>query len=109
MGQPRWWREYFSTRTSRHFGKGDGFSHLSKLVPDPDELVWFIAEDFVEPEFSAWEATPRDIQAVLGECYSFEYYLIQQQFRWLLCENHHDVLIAVGKEMEERLNNYQGA
>jgi hypothetical protein len=99
----------FFHKDEQAFWERRWFLSPRKLVPDPDELVWFIAEDFVEPEFSAWEATPRDIQAVLGECYSFEYYLIQQQFRWLLCENHHDVLIAVGKEMEERLNNYQGA
>ena len=101
-GNPRWWWEHFPSSTSRHFPKGDGCSQLVKLLPNPDEPVWFVAEDFVSPEFSVWEASPRDIQAILGECYAFEYYLIQKQFQWLLCENHHDVLIAVGKEVEHR-------
>jgi hypothetical protein len=65
--------------------------------------VWFIAEDHVAPEYSVWEASVQDIQAVVGECSAFEFYVIQQQFRWLICENHHNVVVAVGAEVEGRL------
>ena len=78
-------------------------------MPDPDERVWFIAEDFAPPEYSVWEASVRDIQAVVAECYGFEFYVIQQQFRWLLCENHHNAVIAVGAEVEDRLRAYNAA
>lgn len=105
-GHPYWWWEHFPTSTSVHFVDGDGWRHLIELVPDSNERVWFIAEDFVPPEYSVWEASICDIQAVVGECYPFEYYVIQQQFRWLVCENHHDVVIAVGAEVEDRLRTY---
>ena len=109
QGQPRWWWEHFPTSTGVHFTDGDGWRHLTELVPDADERVWFIAEDFVAPEYSVWEASVRDIQAVIAECYGFEFYVIQQQFRWLVCENHHDVVVAVGAEVEDRLREYDAA
>ena len=105
-GRPRWWWEHFPSSTGVHFIKGDGGQHLAELVPDADERVWFIAEDFVAPEYSVWEASTRDIQAVIGECYGFEFYVIQQQLRWLVCKNHHAVVVAVGSEVEDRLREY---
>jgi len=108
-GHPRWWWEHFPASTGVHFTDGLGWRHLSELVPNPDERVWFIAEDFAPPEYSVWEASVRDIQAVVAECYGFEFYVIQQQFRWLLCENHHNAVIAVGAEVEDRLRAYNAA
>jgi hypothetical protein len=108
-GQPRWWWEHFPTSTGVHFAKGDGWQYFTKIVPDAEERVWLIAEDFVAPDYSVWEASARDIQAVIGECYGFEFYVIQQQFQWLLCENHHDVVVAVGSEVEENLHRYEAA
>ncbi len=108
-GQPRWWWEHFSTSTGVYFTNGDGWRHFTEIVPDADERVWFIAEDFVAPEYSVWEASVRDVQAVIGKCYGFEFYVIQQQLHWLLCENHHDVVVAVGRVVEERLRKYESA
>src|SRR5690242_17275867 len=72
-GNPRWWWEHFPKSTSVHFTAGDGWKRLADLVPDPDERVWFIAEDFVAPEYSVWEASVRNIQSVIGECSPFEF------------------------------------
>jgi hypothetical protein len=108
-GWPRWWWEHFPRSTGVHFTEGDGWQLLIDLVPDADELVWFIAEDHVSPEYSVWEASVRDIQSVLGECYNFEFYVIQKQHCWLVCENHHNVVVAVGSEVERRLREYGNA
>lgn len=105
-GQPRWWWEHFPFSTAVHFPEGNGWRYLNNLVPNPDERVWFIAEDFVTPGYSVWEASVRDVHSIIGECYGFEFYLIQQEFHWLVCENHHDVIVAVGREVEERLRAY---
>lgn len=104
--RPRRWWEHFPAATSLQFVNGDGWLLLAELTPDPDERVWFIAEDHPWPEYSVWEGSVRDVQRIIGECFGFEYYLVQQQHRWLLCENHHDYLIAVGHEVEERLWMY---
>jgi hypothetical protein len=108
-GNPRWWWEYFPASTGVHFASGDGWRHLVSLVPDSNERVWFIAEDFVSPEYSVWEGDTCDIQAVIGECSDFEYYIVQNQFRWLLCQNHHDVVVAVGQDVEDKLRQYEVA
>jgi hypothetical protein len=65
-----------------------------------------VAEDFVAPEYSVWEASVRDIQVLIGECYGFEFYAVQQQFHWLICQNHHNVMVAVGRKIEERLREH---
>jgi hypothetical protein len=108
-GQPRWWWEHFRACMRIDFSSRDGWKHLSEFVPDPDERVWFIAEDIAPTEYSVWEATTRDVQDVIGECSGFEFYLVQHQFRWLLCENHHNVVIGVGREVEDRLRHYGAA
>jgi hypothetical protein len=76
------------------------------LVPDASEHVWFIVEDDSLPFYPVYDAIPRAISAVIGECYGFEYYIVQRDLEWLLCENHHNRMIGVGKNVEERFRRY---
>jgi uncharacterized protein DUF6756 len=99
----RWWWEHFSPPVgAARFPDGKGFTHIAALVPDALEKVWFVAEDDQLPYFPVYDVTPSAAQAVIGECYGFEYYLIAKDLTWLLCENHHDTMIAVGR-VRERL------
>jgi hypothetical protein len=103
----RWWWEAFrETGTSRQFIDGDGWKHIPGILPNPNEVVWFIAEESQSPNYPVFETTPRLASQIIGECYGFEYYLIAKDFSWLLCENHHDYLIAVGAAVERRLVTY---
>ena len=100
----RWWWEHFVEPTSSlRPADGKGFTRISLLVPDPQEKVWFVAEDDELPFYPVYDATPRAAQAVIGECYGFEYYLIAKDLTWLLCENHHDTLIGLGEEVRRRI------
>jgi hypothetical protein len=93
----RWWWEHFTMpRTSVHFSDGLGFKRISRLVPNVDERVWFVAEDDQLPYFPVYESTPSIIQSLIGECYGFEYYLIAKDFSWLLCETHHNTVVGLG-------------
>ncbi len=40
---------------------------------------------------------------LLQEMRGFEYYVVSKKFQWLLSENHHDTLTAVGQLMVEKL------
>ena len=60
-------------------------------------------EDDQLPFYPVYDSTPQAAQAVIGECYAFEYYLIAKDLSWLLCENHHDTLIGVGDEVRRRM------
>jgi hypothetical protein len=93
----RWWWEHFKVPVATaRFSDGKGFTRIWALVPDAQEKVWFVAEDDQLPHFPVYDATPSTAQEVIGECYGFEYYLIAKDLSWLLCENHHDTLIATG-------------
>jgi hypothetical protein len=103
-GDRRWWWEDFrEIGTSRSFQKSDGWRFLPRIAPDPKELVWFIAEDDQLPQYPVFETTPETASALVGECYGFEYYLVAKNLRWLICENHHNVVYAVGEQVEQRL------
>jgi hypothetical protein len=100
-----WWERFASQATSAHVADGKGFTRISAIVPAVDEKVWFVAEDGELPYFPVYETTPAIAQQVIGECYAFEYYIIAKDLSWLLCENHHDSLIAVGA-VRDRLIEY---
>jgi hypothetical protein len=98
----RWWWTHFSLPASTvEFADGKGFSRIPRLVPDANQKVWFVAEDDQLPFYPVYEATPAAAEQVIGECYAFEYYLISKDLGWLLCENHHDVMFAIGEEVEK--------
>ena len=108
-GDRRWWWEDFRfPSTSVRFTDQKGFERLEKIVPNKKEKVWFIVEEDQLPFNPVYEATPESVQAVVGECYGFEYYLVAKDMSWLVCETHHDDLIAIGTEVEERLRQHDG-
>ena len=97
----RWWWEHFTLPASTiRFEDGRAFTRLSALVPDAESKVWFVAEDADLAFFPVFDATPAAAQQVIGECYFFEYYLISKDLSWLLCENHHDTMFAVGTAVQ---------
>jgi hypothetical protein len=103
-GDRRWWWEDFrQAGKSVSFDDGQGWRRVPQITPASDELIWFIAEDGSLPHYPVFETTPKIASLVIGECYGFEYYLIAQDLSWLLCENHHNVLCAVGALVEARL------
>ena len=73
----------------------DGYRHLPQLAPDSRSDCWLITglEDAEKPVF---ECTPASASAVLAECPAFEYALVDRALKWMVIENHHEVLIAAG-------------
>jgi len=72
-----------------------------------NEPVWFVAEASGEKQignFWLYETTIEPLCAVLAECPHFEYYVVGKKMDWLICENHHGVLMANGDEMATRLS-----
>lgn len=102
----RWWWEHLpSSAVYRDVEGDDGFRRLLEVVPQPDESVLFVVEDCDEPFFPFLEATPRAAQAIVAESLAFEYYLIHPSFTWLVGENHHSRVFAVGSPVAERLSD----
>ena len=99
----RWWWEAFQDvpTAQTHFPDGTGWRHLNRIVPPKSGLVWFVVES--DPAFVLCEATVEAVQSVIGECWAFEYYVVSRSLDWLVCENHSDVVIAIGEAVAERL------
>jgi hypothetical protein len=103
-GDRRWWWEAFrDPGFSVAFEAGDGWRAIPHVCPAPNELVWFIAEDDQLPHYPVFETTPQTASEVIGQCYAFEYYVIAKDLSWLLCENHHNLMCAIGPAIEKRL------
>lgn len=98
-----WWEDFKFPSVTSHFTDGRGFQQLALIVPDPTEKVWFIAEEDSLASYPLYEADTLTIQLVIGECYAFEYYVVDKDFRWLVCENHHNVILGIGDEVKKRI------
>lgn len=46
-----------------------------------------------------YDCNPNVIKQIIGECFGFEYYIIDKKKEWLLCKNHHNRLIGIGKKI----------
>ena len=105
-GDRRWWWEDFKKLgASISIADGNGWRLIPKITPNPDEPVWFIAEDDQLEHYPVFETSPRIASQILGECYAFEYYLIAKNYSWLVCESHHNVIFAIGDAVESRLTS----
>jgi hypothetical protein len=102
--KPWWWEDFRFPTKSIQCTNQSGFEYLTRIVPNQKEKVWFIAGDSQATFIPVYEAKPEAIQNLLGECFGFEYYLIAKDFSWLICENHHDLLIVIGDEVGRKLN-----
>jgi hypothetical protein len=78
------------------------FAVLGKLV-DPLEEVWFFINGDYD-KFWFYQGKIDAIQMVIAGTEGIdELYLASKKFEWLLCINHHDMLIATGETMANGL------
>jgi hypothetical protein len=57
---------------------------------------WFLASD-EDGKYWVAETTGEAVIHVLQETRCFEYYIVDRTLQWILCENHHGLLIEAGK------------
>ena len=103
-GDRKWWWEAFKEEAaSQVFDDGMGFKRIPELVPDAKQKLWFVVEEDQMEFYPIYETTTEVASAVIGECYGFEYYLAPKDQRWLICENHHNTIIGIGKVAENEI------
>lgn len=95
-----WWEHLKGPTTSRTVG--DALAVLDGTLP-PDASVWLLVEDYPADGSQKrigrhWvlEADVRSALRVLTDVHYVEYYLVDRKCEWLVCENHHGVLVAAG-------------
>ena len=76
---------------------------------DEKESVWFVIEDdSVEKEqdhYWLYEGKIQAIISVLQELPGTEYYVVSKKLEWILCENHHNLLIGSGKLIFDKMKS----
>ena len=72
-GRRCWWEDFRHPATKVAFPNHNGFEYLDRIIPSPNDLLWFIAEADSLPVHTVYEAKVAQIQSVIGECSFFEY------------------------------------
>lgn len=76
------------------FLNDDGYKYLRDIIQE--DRVWFIAEDH-NGKMWIYDGRVDIIATLIGECYELdEYYIVSKKYEWILCENHHRILIGSG-------------
>lgn len=83
------WNEFLNETKSSQ--PADVFLVLAELL-EPLASYWFIASD-ENGKYWVAESNGISIITVVKEMYGFEYYILDRQMTWILCENHHGMLI----------------
>lgn len=101
--KPIWLWEYFKLDTVSLL-VDDPFPLLEQLI-DSEENIWFFVNGN-RGKFWFYQGKLAAILKVIFEStYIDELYLASKKYEWLICINHHNVLIATGEIMPERLRS----
>jgi hypothetical protein len=89
---------------SRTFEDDRAYERLPLIIPDQSQDLLFFPDTEDDPR-CAFRGPIDAIVSVLADCPAFEYCIAPIDLGWIICENHHGVLIAVGEPVESRLRN----
>lgn len=71
------------------------WENINSFIPDGCEKVLLMIESDSK-FYPIFKCNPKLIPTVLNECYWFEYYIIDLEHNWLICENHHNTIFVTG-------------
>ena len=102
-----WWQSYKDLKQyAIHFKDGLAVDMLDKLLPNRATKYWFVASE-ENGKYWLYESGIEAIKVIIQEMYGFEYYIVDKKYRWILCENHHNMLIGLGQEISDKIREYE--
>ena len=101
-GDRRWWWEDFKLDSFDFIDFEEPYNQIPNIIPDLRKKVWFMIEDIQDPYYPIYECNPLIIPTIIEECVGFEYYIIDKNKDWLICENHHHRLIGIGEILKDK-------
>lgn len=99
------WEIFKEPTDTLQFVNQDGYKYFEELISD--EPVYFVVED---TNYKMWiyEGNVKSIVAVIGNSYCLgEYYLVSKKYDWILCENHHRIVIGAGERILQSMETYK--
>ena len=99
----KWWWDSF-LEPIYYFHPENIFNTLVLLIDDK-ESVWLVIDDESKKFEHYWlyEGNIYAIVTVLKELPFGEYYIVSKKLEWILCENHHNILIGCGEPIINRM------
>jgi len=101
-----WWEGLREPQASHHAADGRGCEIAAEVVPPECRRIFLIGSDDDPPPWPVFDVSRSVLAKLLSECPAFEYLLTGADHSWLVGENHHNVVFAVGRDVVERLNAY---
>lgn len=96
---PFWW-SCFSGDVKTAVGQGaDLLERFTRLIGEPIHECFF----FPEPRSSdslVYIGLLSDFCELVNQCFYFEFYILDKDFRWIACEYHHGQLIMCKKMLD---------
>jgi hypothetical protein len=90
--------------------KTDNFpAEIIKELLKGESWIWFFVNETVNEKTKFWwyEGEVNPILAIINESALIdEFYLASKKYDWLLCFNHHDILISAGKELASKPEDF---
>ena len=89
---PFWWSCFSGELKTAREKAGDLLESFTGLIGEPVPECFF----FPEPRSSdslVYIGLLSDFCELVNQCFYFEFYILDKDFRWVACENHHGQLI----------------
>jgi hypothetical protein len=102
QGKNGWWGNFRQPAARANFLDQHGYERITQIAPDAAR-AYLIPEPGGQGWPPVYACSVRAAQQLLGECYAFEYYLVAEDRQWLIGENKHGVMTAIGEPVERRL------
>lgn len=92
--------------TSIKFKTAQDLPNLNLIVPDVEEPCWFLFQLWTLSGPPIYEGTIKQIEKITRQQndLKYEYYIIPKDFRWLIAKDHKNEMIAIGEEVENKLD-----
>jgi hypothetical protein len=82
------------------------FAILRETLPE-NERLWLVGTENRNrhPKYWLYETTAEHLVKVLEETYAFDFYVCSKKYDWLVTQEHHGVILAVGEPVASKLND----
>jgi hypothetical protein len=99
-----WWWESLRAPVAYAPSEAAEIADTLRMLAAPGAAVWFVVEADRKEHGNFWlyEGSIEAVCALLPEMPMCEFYVVSRKMDWLICENHHDMLIVNGDTMVEK-------
>lgn len=90
-----WWANLTVDHETISYGERDGLEEVARIVPHQATALLVVTDDEPRP-WPVFLGKTSDLLAALREVRFCEYFLVDQDFKWIVFDTHHNTLVVVG-------------